>query len=76
MNEYLELNLPTEADTLSGLVFSVLGRPPVQGEVIVIGETQIRVEAMADLGVSEVSLQLPPLEDMGNFSEWEVADHD
>lgn len=76
VNEYLELNLPTEADTLSGLVFSVLGRPPVQGEVIVIGETQIRVEAMADLGVSEVSLQLPPLEDMGNFSEWEVADHD
>jgi len=76
VNEYLELNLPTEADTLSGLVFSVLGRPPTEGEVVVVGETQIRVEAMADLGVSEVSLQLPPLREVTSFSEWEVADHD
>lgn len=76
VNEYLELNLPAEADTLSGLVFSVLGRPPVEGEVVIVGETQIRIEAMADLGVSEVSLQLPPLREVTGFSEWEVADHD
>jgi putative hemolysin len=76
VNEYLELHLPTEADSLSGLVFSVLGRPPVEHEVVVVGDTQIRVEAMADLGVSEVSLQLPPLEEVSNFSEWEVADHE
>ncbi|MBK8984729.1 MAG: HlyC/CorC family transporter [Chloroflexi bacterium] len=76
VNEYLELNLPTEADTLSGLVFSVLGRPPVEHEVVVVGDTPIRIEAMADLGVSEVSLQLPPLDEMSGFSEWEVADHE
>ncbi len=76
VNEYLELSLPAEADTLSGLVFSVLGRPPVEGEVVVVGETPIRVEAMADLGVSEVSLQLSPLGEVTSFSEWEVADHD
>ncbi|MBE2225319.1 MAG: HlyC/CorC family transporter, partial [Anaerolineae bacterium] len=77
VNEYLELNLPNEgADTLSGLVFSELGRSPNVGDEVVIGDTQIRVEAMEDLGVSEVSLQLPPTEDVAPFSEWEVVDHD
>lgn len=76
VNEYLALNLPTEADTLSGLVFSVLGRAPVEGEVVAIGETSIRIEAMADLGVSEVSLQLASLPDVDHLSEWEVADHE
>lgn len=76
VNEYLALNLPTEADTLSGLIFSVLGRPPVEGEVVSVGETSIRVEAMADLGVSEVSLQLASLPDVEHLSEWEVADHE
>jgi putative hemolysin len=76
VNEYLELALPDEADTLSGLIFSELGRSPIVGDVVSFGETQIRVEAMADLGVSEVSLQLPPSDDVAPFSEWEVADHD
>jgi CBS domain containing-hemolysin-like protein len=77
VNEYLELNLPNEAaDTLSGLVFSELGRSPNAGDEVVIGDIQIRVEAMADLGVSEVSLQLPSSENVAPFSEWEVAEHD
>lgn len=76
VNEYLELNLPDEADTLSGLIFSELGRPPTAGDEVVFGDIQIRVEAMADLGVSEVSLQLPPTEKVATFSEWEVADHE
>ena len=77
VNEYLELSLPNEAaDTLSGLVFSELGRSPNEGDEVSIGDIQIRVEAMADLGVSEVSLQLPPTEEVTPFSEWEVADHD
>jgi putative hemolysin len=76
VNEYLALNLPTDADTLSGLLFSVLGRSPVPYEVVTIGETTIRVEAMADLGVSEVSLQLATLPDVDHLSEWEVADHE
>ncbi|MBK7894112.1 MAG: HlyC/CorC family transporter [Anaerolineaceae bacterium] len=78
VNEYLELNLPEEnADTLGGLVFSELGRPPVVGDTVAFGEITIRVEAMSDPSVSEVSLQLPLTEGTEEpFIEWEVADHD
>ena len=77
VNEYLDLNLPDEtADTLGGLVFSELGRPPSDQDEVVIGDIIIRIESMADLGVSEVSLQLPPSDAAITFSEWEVADHE
>ncbi|MCA9958170.1 MAG: hemolysin family protein [Chloroflexota bacterium] len=76
VNEYLELDLPTEADTLSGLVFSKLGRPPAAGDKITVGGTLIQVEAMEDLSVSELSLQLPPSGEVPSYSEWEVADHE
>ena len=77
VNEYLDLDLPDEtADTLSGLIFNEIGRPPENNEEVAIGNIIIRVESMADLGVSEVSLQLPPSEDALTFSEWEIADHE
>jgi CBS domain containing-hemolysin-like protein len=76
VNEYLELALPDEADTLSGLVFSLLGRPPAEGDEVAAGGMAIRVEAMVDLGVQEVSLQLPPSESATGFTEWEVVDHE
>jgi CBS domain containing-hemolysin-like protein len=77
VNEYLELNLPeAAADTLSGLIFNELGRPPMDHEEVPIGDIKIRVEAMADLGVSEVSLQMPTSGSSMTFSEWEVADHE
>ncbi|PID85406.1 MAG: hemolysin [Chloroflexi bacterium] len=76
VNEYLELSLPDETDTLSGLIFSELGRSPTEGDEVTFGGIQIRVEAMADLGVLEVSLQMSPTEDVAPFSEWEVADYD
>ncbi|MCA9968741.1 MAG: HlyC/CorC family transporter [Anaerolineales bacterium] len=77
VNEYLELDLPTDAaDTLSGLMFSELGRPPAAGDKITVGGTVIRVESMEDLSVSELSLQLPQTGEMPLFSEWEVADHE
>jgi len=77
VNEYLELDLPEEtADTLSGLIFSLLGRPPVAGDEARVGEVLIRVETMEDLGVGELSLQLPPREGGTHFSEWDVADHE
>jgi CBS domain containing-hemolysin-like protein len=77
VNEYLNLNLPDEtADTLSGLIFNELGRPPTDLEEVAIGDVTIRVEAMADLGISEVSLQLPTSTSSMTFSEWEVADHE
>lgn len=78
VNEYLELQLPEEnADTLGGLVFSELGRPPIVGDNVAFGDITIRVEAMSDPGVSEVSLKLPPTQSAEEpFIEWEVADHD
>ncbi|MFQ5400272.1 MAG: hemolysin family protein [Anaerolineae bacterium] len=77
VNEYLKLNLPDDsADTLSGLIFSELGRTPVDGEEVSINDTVIRVEAMADLGVAEVSLLLPLADRIAAYSEWEVADHE
>lgn len=76
VNEYLELELPDEADTLSGLVFSELGRAPEEGDEVAVGETVIRVETMEDLGVSEISLQLPPSDGDEPFTEWEVSEHE
>ena len=78
VNEYLELELPEEnADTLGGLVFSELGRPPAVGDTVAFDAITIRVEAMSDPGVSEVSLKLPPAQAAEEpFIEWEVADHD
>jgi putative hemolysin len=76
VNEYLELDLPPTADTLSGLIFSELGRPPLDGDEIAVGDIAIRVEAMEDLGVSEISLLLPPSDSSTMFSEWEVAEHE
>ncbi|MCB0026410.1 MAG: hypothetical protein KDE28_00795, partial [Anaerolineales bacterium] len=73
INEYLDLSLPEEAaDTLSGLIFSELGRAPKPGDEIDITGTVFRVEAMADLGVAEVSLELPSRE-MLDLSEWGVS---
>ncbi len=80
VNEYLELELPEEtADTLSGLVLSELGRPAVAGDEMTIGQTLLRVEAVEDLGVSEISLLLPSAEadaSLTALNEWEVAEHE
>jgi putative hemolysin len=76
INEYLSLDLPNdEADTLGGLVFSKLGRPPVVGDEVTINDLAIRVEAIADLGISEISFQLPTTGDF-KIGEWEVAPHE
>jgi len=76
VNEYLKLDLPDVADTLSGLILSELGRPPKENDEVTFGETIIRVEAVADLGVSEVSLQTHPDEVKGQIGEWEVTSHE
>ncbi len=77
VNEYLDLDLPeATADTLSGLVFSLLGRPPVVGDEAWIEEIMVRVEVMEDLGVGEVSLLLPPSDEDSRFTEWDIADHE
>ncbi len=77
VNEYLELDLPVEAaDTLGGLVISKLGRPPAVGDTVTVGSTAIRIEAMEDLGVAELSIQMAPIGDLPSYSEWEVAEHE
>lgn len=77
VNEYLGLKLPDDgADTLSGLVLSELGRPPAVADEIQVGDTVIRVEKMVDLGVAEVSLQIPGGQIITQIGEWEVIDHE
>jgi putative hemolysin len=76
VNEYLGLDLPDVADTLSGLVLSELGRPAELGDEVAVGDAVIRVEAMVDLGVSEVSLQTAPAEMTDHVGDWEVAEHE
>ncbi|HIP71708.1 MAG TPA: hypothetical protein EYH05_09970 [Anaerolineae bacterium] len=78
VNEYLELDLPEDHDALSGLVISELERKPKVGDEIEIGKVNIRIESLADPGVSEISL-LPPSqeqEDEDVFIEWELGEHD
>lgn len=76
VNEYLALQLPEEADTLSGLVFSLVGGAPSIGDEVTAGGTVIRVEAMEDLGVREVSLQLAPSDTVSSITDWEMVDHE
>ncbi|MCP4356945.1 MAG: HlyC/CorC family transporter [Chloroflexi bacterium] len=78
VNEYWELNLPNEtADTLSGLIFSELGRQPQPGDEITFDNITLQVEAMEDQAVSEISLCLPQENDTEPiFIEWEAADHE
>ncbi|MEM7032599.1 MAG: hemolysin family protein [Chloroflexota bacterium] len=73
INEYLNLTLPfDEADTLGGLVLTKLGRPPKQGDKIVVANLQIHVESVADTGVIEFSFDTPSSEPV-SINEWEVA---
>jgi CBS domain containing-hemolysin-like protein len=76
VNEYLNLELADVADTLGGLILSQLGRPPEVGDEITSGNTVIRVEAMDDLSVIEVSLLPEKSNIISQVSEWEVAEHD
>ena len=76
VNEYLQLNLPDVADTLGGLMLSELGRPPQEGDEVIVNDTTIRVESMEDRSVSEVSIQKVLAEVSSQVGEWEVASHE
>lgn len=76
INEYLDLDLPTEgADTIGGLVFSELGRRPEVGNEVTVNGTTIRVEVMDDMRIAEVSLSgsfsalLPQIIEWGDHSD-------
>ncbi len=60
VNEYLLLDLPTDrANTMGGLVTSLLGRPAQPGDELSVGGHTLRVRAVDDLAVTQVSLTLP-----------------
>ena len=61
LNELLGIYLPTaNVDTIGGLVTSSLGRIPIIGEEVTIGEIMLRIEKMAQNRVLEVSLPVSP----------------
>jgi CBS domain containing-hemolysin-like protein len=60
VNEYLLLELPTgRANTVGGLVTSLLGRPARVDDQLTVGGHTLRVRAVDDLAVTRVSLTLP-----------------
>ncbi len=77
INEYLDLNLPEEgSDTLGGLVFSLIGRPPEEGDEVEAGGLTIRVEKVEDQSVTELSFKMPDSGPVPQVDEWEVPPHD
>lgn len=73
VNEYLHLRLPEEAaDTLSGLIFTVLGHIPTEKEELTVNGVNLRVEKMLEMGVAEISIPKPPAEFLERIPEWEV----
>ncbi|GMQ77975.1 MAG: hemolysin family protein [Anaerolineae bacterium] len=75
VNEYLNLELPDDADTLGGLILSQLGRQAVVGDEVEFDETILRVESMEDLAVFEVSIQTSQTFSKAFIGEWEVGEH-
>lgn len=76
INEYFSLNLPDEdADTIGGLVFLTLGHIPQQHDEVRFGNIVIRVESVANMTITEVSLRLPPGV-TADVDEWEVDSRD
>ncbi len=60
VNEYLLLNLPADrANTIGGLVSSLLGRPAQVGDQVTIGAQTLHVGAVDELAVTQVSVPLP-----------------
>lgn len=55
-NSRLLLDLPEEADTVGGLVLDRLGRLPEPGDEVTAGGARLRVEAVRENGVEEVSV--------------------
>ncbi|GHG06803.1 hemolysin [Deinococcus piscis] len=60
LNDRYSLDLPAdEVDTVSGLMWSELGRLPAVDDQVVLGDLVVRVEAMDRRAVRRVSFDLP-----------------
>jgi CBS domain containing-hemolysin-like protein len=58
INELLELDLPDdEFDTISGLVFHILGRPPQEGQKVEIDNLHVVVEKVAGRRIVKLRLK-------------------
>jgi CBS domain containing-hemolysin-like protein len=56
VNEQLGLQIQTEADTIGGYVFDLLGRKPELGDEVSDGRHSFRVEALDGLRIAEVRI--------------------
>lgn len=65
LGQHFHLDLEHEdVDSVSGLVLALLGRPPVQGDVVRYGRVEIEVLSVSGRGVGEVrATLLPPGDD-------------
>jgi CBS domain containing-hemolysin-like protein len=54
-----------EVDSVSGLILTLLGRPPKVGDSVVYGRLELRVTAVAGHGVEEAAVSLRGSEDDG-----------
>jgi putative hemolysin len=60
VNDLLNSHLPTDhATTIGGLVLEELGRVPDVGDSVVVNGLTMRVEAVAERAVREVSIEVP-----------------
>lgn len=60
VNDEFELELPTqEADTISGLIWAEMGRLPMVGDEVRVGELVLRVDSMDRRAVRRISLDAP-----------------
>jgi CBS domain containing-hemolysin-like protein len=49
-----------DVQTVGGLVWAQLGRRPAVGDEVAVGNLTFRVDAMAGLAITQVSLYFPP----------------
>ena len=60
LNEELHLSLPDDDwDSVGGLVFGTLGRVPVPGDVVEVGDVRMVVERVDGRRISRVRMRLP-----------------
>ncbi len=64
VNEQFDLDLPTEeADTISGLIWAEMGRLPMVGDEVRVGERVLRVDSMDRRAVRRISFDAPEAEE-------------
>ena len=77
VNDHLELELPTEeADTISGLIWAEMGRLPMAGDEVRVGEAVLRVDSMDRRAVRRISFDAPDPNPVPELPDTEKAERD